>query len=471
MKPFETRPSPRILFGDGRLAELPDCVHQLGAARPLLVTDPGIVAAGHVARAVTLLRDAGIEVEVYEAVHVNPSESDIEACRTHAEGCSPDLIIGLGGGSSMDTAKGCNFLLNNGGRMSDFRGYGHAREPLLPFIAVPTTAGTGSECQSYAVVSRDGSHEKMACGDPKALARVAILDPELTASQPPAVARLTALDALSHAIESAVCTRRNPVSLAASRQAFRLVSGVIGEVIDGSADGEARGRMLLGAAMAGSAIENSMLGAAHATANPLTARYGIPHGRAVAWMLPAVVRFNRGAPEAAASYDEFSGWLGRPLESWLDELVSAAGLDPIPLAEEDLGSLVEQAAEQWTGQFNPRPLDRDGIAELYGGLAGRGGAGMRWMLTGSIVLLAACDRGAPGDGEGFPGGRPGLEHAGMAGDARRRWIVREGGGSASPWAGGRLDLRGRGGGGGRGGDRRGQGLCRGRDRDDPCPRP
>ncbi len=368
MNPFETRPSPRILFGDGRLADLPACVRELGASRPLLVTDPGIVAAGHVGRAVDLLRGAGIGVEVFEGAHVNPAESDIEACRAFAAELAPDLIIGLGGGSSMDTAKGCNFLLNNGGRMGDYRGYGHAREPMLPFIAVPTTAGTGSECQSYAVVSRDGSHEKMACGDPKALARVAILDPELTASQPLAVARLTALDALSHAVESAVCTRRNPVSIASSRQAFRLIKGVIGEVIAGEAGAASRGRMLLGAAMAGSAIENSMLGAAHATANPLTARYGVPHGHAVARMLPAVVRFNMAAAEAAATYQEFSGWLGRPLDEWLEELVAAAQLDPVMVPLEDFGELVGLAMEQWTGQFNPRPLDREGVAELYGEL-------------------------------------------------------------------------------------------------------
>jgi alcohol dehydrogenase class IV len=127
----------------------------------------------------------------------------------------------------MDTAKGCNFLLHNGGSMADYRGYGLVKNAMLPFIAIPTTAGTGSECQSYAVVSRDDSHEKMACGDPKALARIAILDPELTVSQPQSVAVLTALDALSHALESAVCTKRNPVSSAYSAEAFRLIASAI----------------------------------------------------------------------------------------------------------------------------------------------------------------------------------------------------------------------------------------------------
>jgi alcohol dehydrogenase len=376
MTPFDARPSPRLVFGPGRLAELPDCVAALGAKKVLLVTDPGIVAAGHVARATTLLEAAGIAVTVYQGSHVNPTESDIEACRAFAADLQPDALIGLGGGSSMDTAKGCNFLLHNGGRMSDYRGYGLAKQPMLPFVAIPTTAGTGSECQSYAVVSRDGSHEKMACGDPKALARVAILDPNLTLSQPPAVATLTALDALSHALESAVCTKRNPVSSAYSAEAFRLIASAIRPLLEERQEGngrparssisiETRGRMLLGAALAGSAIENSMLGAAHATANPLTARFDLAHGHAVALMLPHVVRLNASDPAIAAIYDAFGSHLGEPLLSWLEETIALArlpapGIDPAAIPE-----LAEAATHQWTGRFNPVSLDAAGFARLY----------------------------------------------------------------------------------------------------------
>jgi len=365
MTSFDTRPSPRLLFGPGRLAELAECVRSLGAGKPLLVTDPGIVAAGHVGRAVDGLRAAGIEVTVFEGAHVNPTESDIEACRAFASELGPDSIIGLGGGSSMDTAKGCNFLLHNGGRMADYRGYGHATRPMLPFLAVPTTAGTGSECQSYAVVSRDDTHEKMACGDPKALARIALLDPELTESQPPAVANLTALDALSHALESAVCTKRNPISAAYSRQAFKLIAAAIEPVLAGTADAADRGRMLLGAAMAGSAIENSMLGAAHATANPLTARFDLAHGHAVWTMLPHVVRFNREDPAAAAIYDDFSGHLGRPLADWIEHVLGLADLPPAPIPADAIDGLAADAAGQWTGRFNPRPLTPEAIRALY----------------------------------------------------------------------------------------------------------
>jgi alcohol dehydrogenase len=373
MNPFDARPSPRLVFGPGRLSELPECVASLGARNVLLVTDPGIVAAGHVARATAYLEAAGITVTIYEGTHANPTESDIEACLAFAENVAPDALIGLGGGSSLDTAKGCNFLLHHGGRMADYRGYGLAKKAMLPFIAIPTTAGTGSECQSYAVVSRDGSHEKIACGAPNALARIAILDPELTTSQPRPVATLTALDALSHALESAVCTERNQVSAAYATQAFRLIAAAIRPLLEAgpgphssaSVPIETRGQMLLGAALAGAAIENSMLGAAHAAANPLTARFDLAHGHAVALMLPHVVRLNTGEPASAAIYDELGSHLGVPLVPWLEETIGLAELPAPAIAPAAIPELAAAAAQQWTGRFNPVTVDPGIFSRLY----------------------------------------------------------------------------------------------------------
>ncbi len=365
MKPSDARPSPRILFGPGRLAELPECLATLGVTNVLIVTDPGIVAAGHVARASALLTAAGIRATVFEGSHINPTETDIEACRDFAKSINPDVLIGLGGGSSMDTAKGCNFLLHNPGRMADYMGYGLAKNAMLPFIAIPTTAGTGSECQSYAIVSRDGTHEKMACGDPKALAHTAILDPELTASQPHNVATLTALDALSHALESAVCTKRNAISSAFSAESFQFISSAIRDVLTGTADVETRGRMLYGAALAGSAIENSMLGAAHATANPLTARFNVPHGLAVTMMLPHVVRLNLTDPDIALIYQNLARELDAPLIDWLEKTIELAHLQKPEIPISAIPDLAEAASHQWTGRFNPVPLDHASITALY----------------------------------------------------------------------------------------------------------
>lgn len=369
--PFASRPSPRLVCGPGRLQELPACVRESGGSGVFLVSDAGIVRAGHVATAVCLLEAAGIPVTVYAETRENPTESDAAACCAVARSAKFDCLVALGGGSSLDTAKAGNFLLTNGGAMRDYQGYGKATKPMLPLIAVPTTSGTGSECQSYALVSRDDTHEKMACGDPGARARIAILDPELTATQPRSVAVQTGLDALAHALESAVSTARNPLSDLYSEGAFRHLARSIGRVIDGTPTADDRASMQLGAAFAGLAIENSMLGAAHATANPLTARHGMVHGHAVALMLPHVMRFNSTAPAAAALYARFAGLLTENgqtpplLVGWVEELVARSAIVPPDPTSIDVVVLAEDAARQWTGKFNPRPLQVNDTVALY----------------------------------------------------------------------------------------------------------
>ena len=164
-----------------------------------------------------------METELFDGVAENPTTANVEAGLAIARRHSPELIVGLGGGSSMDCAKGINFLYSNGGQMQDYWGVGKAMRPMLPMIAVPTTAGTGSETQSFALISDAETHVKMACGDKKASFRVALLDPELTVSQPPRVTALTGIDAMAHAFETYVTKRRNPMSLAFSREAWLLL--------------------------------------------------------------------------------------------------------------------------------------------------------------------------------------------------------------------------------------------------------
>ena len=304
---LDFQPRTRIVFGVGAVDRLGELVREYGGTRVLVVSDPGIVAAGHVDRAEASLSAAGLCVARFDGVCENPTTEVVEACVAVARRHNVDFLIGLGGGSSMDTAKGCNFLLTNGGRMEDYWGVGKATRPMLPLIAVPTTAGTGSECQSFALITQTPTHAKMACGDFKAAARVAILDPELTLTQPAAVAAATGMDAMSHALETAVTSGGGIlISQMLSREAFRLCSRGLRRVFDKPSDIEARADVLLGAALAGMAIENSMLGAAHAAANPLTARYGVLHGHAVGLMLPAVIRFNAQDAGVAPLYHELA---------------------------------------------------------------------------------------------------------------------------------------------------------------------
>jgi len=177
---------------------------------------------------------------------------------------------------------------------------------MLPMFAIPTTAGTGSECQSYALIAEEKSHAKMACGDPKAAPKLAILDPELTLSQPRTVTACTGIDTITHAVESAVATKRNALSLMYAHEAFMLAVASFPQVLETPRDIQARGRMQLAAAFAGIAIENSMLGAAHSAANPLTAHYNVIHGKAVGIMLPHVIRFNAEDPIARRAYAELA---------------------------------------------------------------------------------------------------------------------------------------------------------------------
>src|SRR5262249_28450033 len=224
-----------------------------------------------------------------------PTNHHVEVGLREAKKRGIDFLVAVGGGSSMDCAKGINFLLTNGGTMADYRGFGKAAKPMLPSIGIPTTAGTGSEAQSYALIADDDTHMKMACGDPKAAFRVAILDPELTISQPAMVSAITGIDALSHAVESYVTTRRNPLSQTFARSAWQLLEENLERVLRHPHDLEARGAMQIGAHFAGMAIENSMLGACHACANPLSGHYGITHGIAIGILLPHVIRYNAEA--------------------------------------------------------------------------------------------------------------------------------------------------------------------------------
>lgn len=375
MESFDFRPQTRVIFGAGMCERLGELARELSFRRTLLVADQGLVAAGHVGLATKFLRGSAIEVFTFHDFGANPDTAMVERGRAHAAPLKIDSIIGLGGGSSLDCAKAVNFLLTSGGSMRDYWGYGKARGAMLPMIGVPTTAGTGSEAQSYAIISDAATGAKMACGDPRAAFRTVILDPLLTVSQPPNVTAASGFDAVAHAVETFVTTKRNPLSETFSREAWRLLEGNYERVLARPDDIEARSRMQLGAYFAGAAIENSMLGAAHACANPLTASYGIEHGAALAALLPSVVRWNKQI--VGKRYDELMSssskhYLndgGESLAQRLGEMIEAGSLigrlSSLGVPRGDLPARAEDAAGQWTGRFNPREFDATGALEVY----------------------------------------------------------------------------------------------------------
>lgn len=377
MIPFDYQPRTRMVFGADTIGQLGVLAAELGAWRALVVSDPGIVSAGHTQHGIDSLRKSGLATCLFDATCENPTTREVDAGLEVARDFRPDLLVGLGGGSSIDCAKGINFIYSCGGRMQDYWGVGKATADMLPMIAVPTTAGTGSEMQSFALISDADTHQKMACGDKRAACRVAILDPKLTLTQPDQVTALTGMDALSHALETYVTTKRNAMSVAYSRESWKLLSEAFPRVLENPDDLDARASMQLGASFAGLAIEYSMLGATHALANPLTAAYGIAHGQAVGLCLPHVIRFNG---------EQFGDWyrelyaLQAPtqngtgdglikLSDYVSGVLKQAGLkdrlSDCGVQRERLGELAAAASKQWTGIFNPRKIDQTDLLRLY----------------------------------------------------------------------------------------------------------
>lgn len=354
-----------VIVGQGRFDRLGDLARRIGMSRTLIVSDRGIVTAGYVDVARRSLEGARVEVHTFHDFSENPDSDMVDAGRRLAESLRVDGLIGLGGGSSMDCAKGINFVLTNGGSISDYKGYGKASKPMLPMIGVPTTAGTGSEAQTYALISDPATHVKMACGDPQAGFAAVILDPELTTTQPAGVTAAAGYDAISHAVETWVTTKRNERSEACSREAWRLLSSAFERVLALPHDAAARQAMLVGAYLAGAAIEQSMLGATHACANPLTARYGTTHGVAIGMLLRHVVRWNAADSAVKARYEQLASDLSTQLQALAAAGQFPAGLAAAGVSKDDLEMLANEAAEQWTGRFNPRPFDTRGAREIY----------------------------------------------------------------------------------------------------------
>jgi alcohol dehydrogenase len=380
MDSFEYLNRTRLVYGEGALDQLGSWAKRLGFKRTLLVADRGMVVCGYVDRARQLLTEEGIGVVAFHEFGENPDTREVERGRDVAFREGIDSLVALGGGSSLDCAKGINFLLTGGGEMRDYWGHGKLSDrtdrPMAPMIGIPTTAGTGSEAQQYALISDAETHTKMACGDEQAAFRLALLDPCLTLTMPRELTATTGYDALSHAVESFVTRARTPLSQLYAREAWRLLERHYERVLGESTDLPARGAMLLGSYLAGMAIEASMLGATHSCANPLTRHHGVAHGQAIAVMLPSVVRWNGSVVDDLYSQLlEVAGQpsvVGTPASRLADRLTELRRVGGLPetlhqlrVDESHLPGLAAEAAAQWTGNFNPREWSREGALEVY----------------------------------------------------------------------------------------------------------
>lgn len=290
------------IFGAGSLARLPELIAATGHRRAFVVTDPGLVAAGITER-VTKILDAGeVEFGLFADVAPNPSTGNVDAGAAAARAFGPAAVVALGGGSSLDAAKGISLLVGNPhARAADADELWDAADGL-PLIAVPTTAGTGAETNGFGVIEDVAAHRKVYLGHPSVRPHTAVLDPELTLDLPPHVTAATGLDALVHGVESLASRGANAVSVAYATQAVALVGRWLPIAYRDGADLEARAQLMLGAHLAGRALTLSGLGLVHGIGHALTARIGTPHGVALAAVFEEVMEFS--AEAAGAAYEQ-----------------------------------------------------------------------------------------------------------------------------------------------------------------------
>ena len=373
---FET--TPRILCEDGAAARLGALAAEYGMKRPVVVTDPGLVRAGVLAPVEQGLRAAGMSHAVYSDVQADPPEARVLEAVDFARRHGADGVIGIGGGSSMDTAKLVALLARTGQPIQEAYGIDKARGPRLPLLQVPTTAGTGSEATPIAVVTSP-RHEKLVVVSRILYPDAAVLDASLTLGLPPAVTAMTGVDAMTHAIEAFTSRHKgNALSEALAVKALQLLFPHLRRAVKDGADREARAAMLQGSLLAGMAFANAPVAAVHALSYPIGGHYGVPHGHAIALALIPVLEHN--LPAAEARYAELAAALlpgrrsagagagGRAFVDAMRELVAempfAQRLSRLGVPEAALpGLAAEAAAIQRLIQNNPRAVgDADALA-------------------------------------------------------------------------------------------------------------
>lgn len=299
MSPFLFATTAQILCESGSAVRLAELCKERGASRVMIVTDPGITKLGMLDSITPGFAKAGIAYEIFDEVQADPPEAVVMAAVEQGRAMAADLVVGFGGGSSMDVAKLVAFLAhpNCNQQLADIYGVGNAKGQRLPLIQVPTTAGTGSEVTQISIITT-GETTKMGVVSPVLLPDMALLDAELTVGLPPAVTAATGIDAMVHAIEAYTSKiKKNPLSDMLAREALRLLAANLDEAVHNGSNREARQGMLLGALLAGQAFANAPVAAVHALAYPLGGHFHIPHGLSNALVLPAVIEFNSSAAE------------------------------------------------------------------------------------------------------------------------------------------------------------------------------
>ncbi|WP_224000242.1 MULTISPECIES: iron-containing alcohol dehydrogenase family protein [Cupriavidus] len=382
----------QIVFGAGAIARLPVLVQRLGGTRVALVTDPGLEAAGLLGRVVDVLKTRGIAPQVFAQALPEPDMASVRRCRDALADTRPDLLIALGGGSCIDLAKIVATWLTHGGQVADYYGENKLPGPVMPIIAIPTTAGTGSEVSPVAIVTDDQLHMKVGLSDNRLRPAVALLDPELTLKLPPPITAATGMDALTQAIEGyygkdhrwveaegdPIYQGANPMSDLLAERAIALIAEHLPVAVHQGANLEARSGMLLGNILSALAFSNSGVSWVHAVAYPIADVAPRPHGELVGLLLPWGMRYN--APAAPDKLARIGELLGAPAQasrearieagiarvfSLLDTLGLPSRLSSIGVRAEHIEDIVERSLGiERLNRLNPRRPTREALVAL-----------------------------------------------------------------------------------------------------------
>ena len=368
-------------IGAGAVNDLGEIVQDLGSRRPAVITDAYLAGNGQADRVMELLRTAGARPVMFSETVPDPTTDSLDAALEVIRDHGADAVIGFGGGSPMDSAKALAVLVDNGGQMQDYRAPRNYTGPALPIIAIPTTAGSGSEATQFTVITDTATDEKMLCPGLSFLPVAAIVDFELTMSMPPRLTADTGVDALTHAVEAYVSRKANPVSDAFALTAIKTISANLRRAYHDGTDRVARGAMMVAATQGGMAFSNSSVALVHGMSRPIGAHFHVAHGLSNAMLFPAVTAFSVHA--APRRYAECARAYGIPAEGsdeliaerFVAELASLCGDLAVPTPqtygivksvwEDKIPVMAQQALDSGSPANNPVVPTKDQIQAIY----------------------------------------------------------------------------------------------------------
>lgn len=368
-----------LIIGRGSLSKVVEIIDSQHVKRVFVVTDYGLRRAGIIDALTNSLQLLNTEYVIFDRVEPDPTEELVQTAYVELSQFNADLIIAIGGGSSIDTAKAIGILATNGGHISDYKGVGKVQQPILPLIAIPTTAGTGSEVTAVTVVTNVKEKLKYSIGGTHVAAKWAVIDAELTLTVPPHITAFTGIDALTHAIEAYTSKLSFSVTDSLAKEAIKLISANLRTAVYQGKNVSARKNMLEGSLLAGLAFGNAKLGLCHVLCNPLGAHYNIPHGLANAILLPYVTQFNIAAQ--LEKYSHIVQFMGESTEG-LSVRASAnlavkalqtlnadvnipLTLDDVGVKESSLEKMVEDCYTNPLVSINPRTASKDDLLKIY----------------------------------------------------------------------------------------------------------